>query len=993
MTQTRVTLQLSLFQNTYNLRYCCFRVSHRAPIAALSSQFLAVGGGWRCWQEEGRGRVYGMVTLRLGVAVHFGFTTVTKQDAGSEGKPREEYQAFLTELQSLDTRVFSLNLKRSVFLKVQFLYPENNTSSASSRDSCMLVFLHKESIGLYKMMSGQPTTEHVVRKFVWAQWDAQNQRLYYIHNYRLNTQHSQHPESIAHKVSAVQFHSGGKYDNMIDVPINFPFPYVRSSTRTSYADMPLHPGIPDSMLNMCVLSQNNGSLCICYQEYIPVSGRSSRTLSPQQSQDEEESVTVDVRYYVCMVHHAKTLHGTATGLPRSLVAGRRMAFQWYGEHLMAVLPGVFCHLLNVNVEYDSCHHILLHNHSLYTSDKSGAPSIAVAVESAKNQGGTVNGAPVTSPTVFEPPSVSRQDSETGAALSQSSLASSLEQSSEENQQSTFGKPLSSPQQNLIPSGPSQSLSSPALSQSLSPSGPSQSLSPPAPLQGSRPSSLISQSVSPASCLSLSPLPRLGFGEGVTSVSVTDGQCLKFLSPLFACHGFSREAGLLGSSLYDARSGCVWRVASNPDRLVEAFRSAYWQTQLAILHYLILLRTRDIFSIRQVFEVIVEDPTSPELNLFLSEYLVASTFASMRKKMDKETVQLLTFTAADTFRGQFEKNSSGERLARVTYSSLDSVNISTKASQERRRRSSEDGWDLLRRSLRLKQMPPPSRFSHEHIIKAFQDVDSSGARKKWTWVNQPSEMSFFDGMQTIKLTDVAGFRGRGTGTAEGVSGRRSRTEVALGAPPLFLQSNTAVNPETKKMASSLTEQLLVSHLVHYLKKESRVKAQNIAKEYLLCQALQSQQLCHLIWSIHSEEDTTAYERLLPKLDEVGTDKEYMLFQVFERFFLATQELAFPQPAGFASYFTSLGFKCLTFSLFLQYVDRGILQLTPDFILQLLEDLPDSRDEDNDQIKFHIISRLPKPFAEDCFRRWHHPVTVHFAARDQVAQILQEGEENH
>nr|KAG5706380.1 hypothetical protein BaRGS_033141 [Batillaria attramentaria] len=283
------------------------------------------------------------------------------------------------------------------------------------------------------MMSGQPTTEHVVRKFVWAQWDAQNQRLYYIHNYRLNTQHSQHPESIAHKVSAVQFHSGGKYDNM----------------------------------------------------------------------DEEESVTVDVRYYVCMVHH--------------------------GEHLMAVLPGVFCHLLNVNVEYDSCHHILLHT---------------------------------------------------------------------------------------------------------------------------------------------------------------------------------------------------------------------------------------------------------------------STFASMRKKMDKETVQLLTFTAADTFRGQFEK------------------------------------------------MPPPSRFSHEHIIKAFQDVDSSGARK----------------------------------------------------------SNTAVNPETKKMASSLTEQLLVSHLVHYLKKESRVKAQNIAKEYLLCQALQSQQLCHLIWSIHSEEDTTAYERLLPKLDEVGTDKEYMLFQVFERFFLATQELAFPQPAG-------------------------------------------------------------------------------------------------
>ena len=33
---------------------------------------------------------------------------------------------------------------------------------------------------------------------------------------------------------------------------------------------------------------------------------------------------------------------------------------------------------------------------------------------------------------------------------------------------------------------------------------------------------------------------------------------------------------------------------------------------------------------------------------------ASTFASMKKKADRETAQLLVFTASDTFRGQFEK---------------------------------------------------------------------------------------------------------------------------------------------------------------------------------------------------------------------------------------------------------------------------------------------------------------------------------------------------
>ena len=55
----------------------------------------------------------------------------------------------------------------------------------------------------------------------------------------------------------------------------------------------------------------------------------------------------------------------------------------------------------------------------------------------------------------------------------------------------------------------------------------------------------------------------------------------------------------GCNLYDARSGNVWRLASSAESLLQSFKGAYWSTQLAILHYLILLRTRDIFTIRQV----------------------------------------------------------------------------------------------------------------------------------------------------------------------------------------------------------------------------------------------------------------------------------------------------------------------------------------------------------------------------------------------------------
>ena len=52
----------------------------------------------------------------------------------------ETYAAFLAEIKASNTRVFSLNLERPHFLKVQFLY-EN---PASDRESHMIVMLHRE---------------------------------------------------------------------------------------------------------------------------------------------------------------------------------------------------------------------------------------------------------------------------------------------------------------------------------------------------------------------------------------------------------------------------------------------------------------------------------------------------------------------------------------------------------------------------------------------------------------------------------------------------------------------------------------------------------------------------------------------------------------------------------------------------------------------------------------------------------------------------------
>ena len=52
----------------------------------------------------------------------------------------DKYSAYIAEVRAQNSRVFSLNLERECFLKVQFLYDDR----PAERDTCMLVMLHKE---------------------------------------------------------------------------------------------------------------------------------------------------------------------------------------------------------------------------------------------------------------------------------------------------------------------------------------------------------------------------------------------------------------------------------------------------------------------------------------------------------------------------------------------------------------------------------------------------------------------------------------------------------------------------------------------------------------------------------------------------------------------------------------------------------------------------------------------------------------------------------
>ncbi|CAG2254698.1 unnamed protein product [Mytilus edulis] len=75
-----------------------------------------------------------------------------------------------------------------------------------------------------------------------------------------------------------------------------------------------------------------------------------------------------------------------------------------------------------------------------------------------------------------------------------------------------------------------------------------------------------------------------------------------------------------------------------------------------------------------------------------------------------------------------------------------------------------------------------------------------------------------------------------------------------------------------------------------------------------------------------------------------------------------------------------------SLFLQYVDYGVIQLTGEFLARVLADIKDT--EEGVTTKHQLISRLPKSFMEECYRQWNHPTCQHYLACKQVASRLTE-----
>jgi len=159
-----------------------------------------------------------------------------------------------------------------------------------------------------------------------------------------------------------------------------------------------------------------------------------------------------------------------------------------------------------------------------------------------------------------------------------------------------------------------------------------------------------------------------------------------------------------------------------------------------------------------------------------------------------------------------------------------------------------------------------------------------------------------------------------------------------------ESRTSTSVRADAMAEHVAS-MLAAALMEDIPRETKATAMSYAQMYIRCLNEQAEVLfTYIVQSFSVHED--------PK-------QRLLFFQVLENMFCAVTELGgIPLPRGFQLKFALLSFECLSETLFLQYVERGVIKVTTEVMCELQEQGLHERRPD---FFYHLLCKLSESSA--------------------------------
>lgn len=301
------------------------------------------------------------VNLSRSLMVYVLKNQIHTENSETENANLMVYEPFLSVLNDKrdDMKLLEVDRVKQVF--VQFLWPRQ--PKAKEQDKFLLM-IHEEGIQLHTLRRTEDNdvddatmkSDTIVKNFVWSQWEAKTQSLFYIHlklTTRISFEKEEDDKILSPTLSAYQFHDDLPTETVISIPLNLP-KIPSSSKSADYEDDIVPLRIHDSSLNLMIVADDDkGMLFIChYYLYQPMR---------QHDEDKSSSVTeVHFAYSVTMVHCSVAVHCIIPGVPWEKAKHIKPTFAIVDDRLIVFQSNLLLNLISIGLDHEPFGHITSH---------------------------------------------------------------------------------------------------------------------------------------------------------------------------------------------------------------------------------------------------------------------------------------------------------------------------------------------------------------------------------------------------------------------------------------------------------------------------------------------------------------------------------------------------------------------------------------------------------------------------------------------------------